>query len=144
MQKQKIAEQITLQIPADKADKFWEIIKEYFAPLFASSRLSWGVAAVQLAVIILLFAGLPKDSRFKTLTGGLFNDEGIRIHVIFRKESMEWEIREVLQRIGATIVEGPSQVGMYTIRVKEEEETADRAVGQLKETKIVKFAERDY
>jgi hypothetical protein len=58
-------------------------------------------------------------------------------------ESKEREIRAVLQKAGATIVAGPSPEGLYTIKI-EKKQDVEKVLKFLRETKIVRFAERAY
>lgn len=122
------------------AEKILEVLKWFFH----SPRLSWGIVAVQLAIIFLLLVALPRGDGFKTLTSRPpLPGEGIKINVIFDEGAREKEIREVLNGIGATIVHGPSLEGLYVIEVKANQD-AGTVLKRLKEGRIVKFAEEAY
>lgn len=128
----------------DKSFTFSVKIKEFLRNCFSSPRVSWGVAAVQLAIILLLLVNLFRGDGYVTLTSeGIVKKEGTGIHVIFNMESKEKEIRAVLQKVGATIVAGPSPEGLYTIRI-EKKQDVEEVVKLLRETKIVRFAEKAY
>jgi hypothetical protein len=119
-------------------------IKEFLKGSFSSPRVSWGVAAVQLAIILLLLVNLFRGNGYVTLTSeDVLKKEGIGIHVVFDRESKEREIREVLQKVGATIVRGPSPEGLYTIQI-EKKRDVEEALKFLRESKIVRFAEKAY
>jgi hypothetical protein len=123
---------------------FWVKIKNFFRNSFSSPRVSWGVAAVQFAIILLLLLNLFRGDGYVTLTSEeILRKEGTGIHVVFGMESKEREIREVLQKAGATIVAGPSPEGLYTIKV-EKKQDVEEVLKLLRETKIVRFAERAY
>jgi hypothetical protein len=129
-------------IPRRKS--YWEQVREFLKWVFGSPRMSWGIVAVQSAIILLLLITLPRGDGFKTLTSRQpLPGEGVKINVIFDKGSREQEIREVLNRVGATIVMGPSLDGLYIIEVKENED-AEKVLKKLKKTGIVKFAEKAY
>ena len=129
---------------AKASSAFLVKIKEFSRGLFSSPRVSWGVAAVQFAIILLLFVNLLGGDRFRTLTSGdVLKKEGVVIHVVFDKESREREIREVLQKVGAIIISGPSPEGLYTIKIGEKEDV-EKVLGILRKTEIVRFAERAY
>lgn len=129
-------------IPQKKSD--WEQTREFFKEAFGSPRISWGIVAVQFAVILLLLITLPKGDGFKTLTSRQpLPGEGAKINVIFDKGSKEIEIREVLNGVGATIVKGPSLDGLYMVEIREGQNT-EKVLKQLKNTKIVQFAEKAY
>jgi hypothetical protein len=119
-------------------------VKDFFRNSFSSPRVSWGVAAVQLAIILLLLVNLFRGDGYVTLTlEDSLKNEGTGIHVVFDMESQEREIREVLQKINGTIVAGPSPEGLYTIKVEKKQEV-EEALKLLRETKFVRFAERVY
>lgn len=138
-----IQPQIKLSFVPQKKSYF-EPIREFLKWVFGSPRMSWGIVAVQFAIILLLLITLPRGDGFKTLTSRQpLPGEGIKINVIFDKESREQQIREVLNRVGATIVMGPSLDGLYIIEVKENED-AEKVLKKLKKTGFVKFAERAF
>ena len=119
-------------------------IKEFFRNSFSSPRVSWGVAAVQFAIILLLLVNLFRGDGYITLTAeDNLKKERTGIHVVFNMESKEREIRTVLQKVGATIVAGPSPEGLYTIRL-EKKGDVEKVLKFLRETEIVRFAERAY
>jgi hypothetical protein len=117
-------------------------IRQPLRGLFRSPRLSWGLVAVQLVIILVLAFGLSEGDRFRTLTSReTLPREGARIHLIFDQDSLEKEIREVLNQVDAIIVRGPSPEGLYTIEVKDDDEM-ERVLNLLKKSKIVRFAEK--
>lgn len=118
-------------------------IKEFFRKSFSSPRVSWGVAAVQFAIILLLVVNLFRDGCVTLNSEDILRKEGTGIHVVFNMESKEREIRAVLQKVDATIVAGPSPEGLYTIKV-EKKQNVEEVLKLLRETKIVRFAERAY
>ncbi len=119
-------------------------LQEFLKGFYDSPRVAWGVAAVLLAVILFLAIALPREDKFRTLTSEYtVQGEGIRINVVFDKESKEKEIREVLTRVGATIINGPSPEGLYTIYIKDTRDIETR-LRTLKNTKIIRFAEKAY
>jgi len=138
-----IQPQIKLSLIPEKKS-YLEQIREFLKWVLGSPRVSWGIVAVQFAIILVLFMTLPQGDGFRTLTprqplpGG-----GIKINVIFDKGSTEQEIRKVLNRVGATIVEGPSFEGLYIIKVKEDQDV-EQTLKELKKANVVQFAEKAY
>lgn len=120
-----------------------EKIKEFFKNLFSSSVFSWGLVVVELIVIFLLILYLPKEEKYRTLTAEHHLKGGAIINIVFDSEAKEKEIREVLTKIGANIVSGPTPEGLYKIELKKEKDL-ESALKYLKKIKIVKFAERAY
>jgi hypothetical protein len=138
-----IQPQIRLSLIPQKKS-YLEQIQEFLKWVSGSPRISWGIVAVQFAIILLLLITLPKGDGFKTLTSRQpLPGEGIKINVIFDKGSKEKEIREVLNRVGAAIVMGPSLNGLYIIEIKEGQDV-EKVLKQLKKTGVVKFAEKAY
>jgi hypothetical protein len=122
--------------------EYMEKTKDFFNWIFLSPRLSWGIVAVQLAVILFLLIGIPKDSGFKTLTSKPpLLREGIKINVVFDQETREKEIRELINRIGGSIVSGPSPEGLYIIEIKETKDI-EKTMRELKESGITQFVEK--
>lgn len=123
----------------------WEIIerlRRFFGGIFISPRISWGVVAVQLAVILMLVISFPKDNRYTTLTSGPIQQEDrVRINVVFNEESTEKEIRKILNGAEAMIVNGPTQEGLYTIEVSKDRDI-DQLLKDLNKKKTVIFIEK--
>ncbi len=121
-----------------------ERLQNFLNNFFSSPRLSWGVAVVQFAVIILLVITLVRGDRFRTLSSTYAPPKDIvRVNIIFDKESREKEIREVLNKVGAMIIRGPSPEGLYIVEMKERKDIEEVLAG-LRKTKVVRFAERAY
>jgi hypothetical protein len=123
---------------------YLEQIQDFSKWVFHSPRLSWGIVLVQLTIILLLLIALPKEDPFRTLTSRSPQPtEGIKINVIFDKESKEKEIMDLLIKVGAIIIRGPSPEGLYIIEI-ERKQDIKKVIEDLKETRIVKFAEMAY
>lgn len=121
-----------------------ERLQDFLKNLVLSPRLSWGVAAVQFAVILLLVITLVSGDRFRTLTStDTPPKDVVRVNIIFDKDSREQEIRDVLNKVGAMIIRGPSPEGLYIIEIKERKDV-EEVLGVLRKTEIVRFAERAY
>jgi hypothetical protein len=123
----------------------WEKALEGFRKFCLSPRVSWSVAAVQFAVIVLLLVSvMPKDADFHTLTStDISKKDEIRINLVFEPDTREKEMREILNRIGAKIVDGPSRQGLYIIGISAEAQ-AEKALLFLNREKVVKYAEKRY
>jgi anti-sigma-K factor RskA len=86
--------------------------------------VQWALA-VQAALIVVLTGALfwPMESSppllYQTLTrpSEPRPADQMRLRVVFAEDITEKEIRALLNRIGATIVQGPSAVGIYTIEL---------------------------
>jgi hypothetical protein len=117
---------------------------DFFRGLFAAPRLAWAVAGVQLIIIVALLTVYPRTGKYETLSGGSpAAVAGTRINVIFKTDSREREIRELLGRVGGTIVNGPSAEGLYTVTVRDAH-NMEGVLEQLKNSGVVRFAEKAY
>lgn len=124
--------------------RYIEGLRDFLKSLFSSPRLTWGVAVVQFAVILFLVVTLVRGDRFRTLTSVYTTPKDVvRVNIIFDKESREKEIREVLSKVGAIIIWGPSPEALYTIEIKEKQDV-EKVLEVLRKTEIVRFAERAY
>ncbi len=124
--------------------RYSERVREFLKWVFGSRRVSWGVVAVQFAILLILLITLSRGDGFRTLTSTLPpTEQGIKINVIFDEGSREKEIREVLNAVGATIVQGPSPEGLYVIKVKGNKDLS-QTLKDLKKSRIVRFAETAY
>lgn len=117
---------------------------DFFRGLLAAPRLAWAVAGVQVVIIAALLTFYPRTGKYETLSGG--NPAavaGTRINVIFKTDSREREIRELLGRVGGTIVNGPSAEGLYAVTVRDPQ-NLEGALQQIKSSTAVRFAEKAY
>ncbi len=106
---------------------------------------------VQLAAIIGLGSYLVASrdrQRYSTAGSGIQAPQAgrARIAVMFQPSATEARIREALQALGASIVSGPSALGLYTIELpfaKSDAEQVARALQMLRENReVIRFAEQ--
>jgi len=117
---------------------------EILRGFFSSPRFSWGVAAVQVVIILFLLVGLPGQERMKTLSSGYSQNNGqVRINIVFKEDAREREIRDLINSIDGDIIGGPTPQGLYIIRIKDRRNIRD-VIKYLKRYKIVRFAEAAY
>lgn len=110
-----------------------------FKQAFSVPRLAWTVAAVQMAVIVILVFSAPKHGTYQTLSQSTVGTETIlKFNVVFNETASEKQIRQLLTGIGADIVSGPDQNGLYVILVKG---TKDRtvAIEKFNSSGVVRF-----
>jgi hypothetical protein len=63
------------------------------------------------------------------------------LEVYFKPDAKEVAIRKLLTQLNAAIVDGPGEFGQYRVRVKAE--TAQEAIGQIKESKLADSVRAD-
>lgn len=128
---------------ADRWD-VWRDSARQLRRFFCSPRLAWGLAAIQLAVIVVLIGVYPAPHRFKTLTSApLQVRRGPAVNVVFQPGATEKEIRSLLTALGAVIVNGPTAEGLYTI-VLPPHVNSDQVLARLQKDPSVKFAAKAY
>ncbi|NDY42408.1 hypothetical protein G3N55_06075 [Dissulfurirhabdus thermomarina] len=116
--------------------------RRWTAPL-RDLRLAWGLAAVQAAAILLLLVA-PPGSGLRTLTAPRPTAErAVAVNVVFRPDAREQDIRALLVRVGATIVDGPSPEGLYVIRVPPGARP-EALLERLRRSGVVRFARQAY
>lgn len=130
--------------PASIRWDLWDQVTGFFRVVFTSPRVSWAVVAVQLAIILVLAFTLPRGDRFRTLSLEYTTQgNGIKINIVFDNESRETEIRHILNKFEANIINGPSYEGLYVIQVNKDRDIEQILVA-LRKTKIVIFAEKAF
>jgi Putative zinc-finger len=110
--------------------------------LWDGSHPLWrGAFAVQLALIVALTALLvlrPPPAEYRTLSAQTGAHDQTGIAVIFKDGRSEQEVRGLLTRLGARIVDGPTVDGAYTLAVDAAQR--DGAIAALREHAAVKLA----
>jgi hypothetical protein len=115
-------------------------------------RIRWALA-VETALVVLLVVAVtwqamtPSRSLYRTLsseTPGSSAQAG-DLRVVFSANMTEQELRELLMRVDAHIVDGPSPMGVYTLRLTSATSAEDRtpiALETLRMSPHVALAER--
>ena len=120
-------------------------------PPFRSQSTVMLGAAVCAAVFAIWFlvTGPTSDvdntsASYSTLTDSS-TSEGNRIDIVFADSTREDEIRQIIEDIGAELVDGPSDLGRYTIVVDSAgDELLTQLIERLSEDPRVVFAGRNY
>ena len=117
---------------------FWQLLRE-------SMAVPWMVAAAQTVVIVLLLLPTPEKNTFSTLSAmeAATNAERIDINVVFRPNAPESDIRSLLHTIQGSVSSGPSREGRYVVTLSSRS-NLDKAIGTLKQSEVVLFAEPVY
>lgn len=112
--------------------------------LFTAPRLSWALVAVQLVIIVVLVAGRGQTPVFRTLTS---TPQAVHpaaaVQVVFQAHAAEAQIRKMLLAIGASIADGPTAEGLYTLRLADKT-NIKQALQRLRQSPLVRFAGRVY
>ncbi len=117
-------------------------VMQYLRRIYHTPSLSWSMAGLQFAALLLVFFILPQQTTFKTYSSTANTDKDkVHLNVVFHKTAKEMDIRMLLQQLNAVITNGPSAEGLYVLAV---EATADidALLSALKASPIVRLAEK--
>ncbi|MCK5310589.1 MAG: hypothetical protein KAJ62_00670 [Desulfobacteraceae bacterium] len=121
------------------------MIFEFIHDTIMTPKIGWAVAGVQFAVIIFLFLSPPPSdmNNFQTLSIDAPAGQSVEINIVFKEDAMQKDIRQLLNDSGAIIINGPTESGLYILKVEQGHDFAIRlqAIG---DSKIVKFVSKRY
>jgi hypothetical protein len=130
----------------------WHRLISWFHALWTPSiPMARVVFAAQLAIIFafaaLLIVPRLTEKSFNTLSGkGAAGNGGPLLNVIFEPNTTEQTIRQSLVDSGATIVSGPSALGVYVVELsgrKDNDPDVETQILKLRnKTGVVRFVER--
>lgn len=108
-------------------------------------KIGWAVAGVQFAVIMFFFFSPPASemNNFQTLSVNTIAGKSVEINIVFKESAMQKEIRQLLNHSDAIIINGPTENGLYIIKVSQGHDLAIR-LQTIRNSKIVKFAGARY
>jgi hypothetical protein len=129
------------QAPQSQIKAWFEQLRQKVADWYHTPALSWSLAGVQFAALLLVVMLIPQKQAYQTLTAPPVHADGIRINAVFHQEAKEIEIRTLLQQVGATIVDGPSATGLYVLEVGTSTDI-DALIQTLTASGIVRLAEK--
>lgn len=120
-------------------------IVQFFQETIITPKAGWALAGVQLAVIMfLVFSPVSSDiNNFKTLSINTAADKGMEINIVFMETALQKDIRQLLINSGAVIINGPTEGGLYILKVKQGHDLAIR-LQTIENSKIVKFVSKRY
>jgi hypothetical protein len=101
-------------------------------------------ASLVLAVWLVTFGGdTRRDATF--VTASQSGDAYVGLDIVFAPEVSEAELRALIQGIDGVIVDGPSEVGRYRVRLPGQDvRRADEIVDSLRNDARVRFVARAY
>lgn len=117
-------------------------ILQFVKGIYHTPGLSWSLAGLQFAALLVIFILVPRQTLFETYSSPSPADlDTVHINVVFNKDAKEIEIRSLLQELGATIIGGPSAEGLYVLAVKKTSDI-DALLRQLQASPIVRLARK--
>ncbi len=121
--------------------RFFQSMRDWLAV----PKLGWAVAGVQFAVILFLFLSPLVSDRttFQTLSIDTAPGISVEINIVFKENAVQRDIRQLLNNTEAVIINGPTESGLYILKVKQGHDLSIRlqAIGN---SKIVKFVSKRY
>ena len=113
-----------------------------FSPFTARALI-----AAQAVLLMTLGIGAVYFQRqaeyFSTLSGPAATTSGARFTIAFQPGISEEAVREALRDVGGVIIDGPSALGLYTLRVPKES-NAEQVLAQLTaNSRVVRFVQRN-
>jgi len=113
--------------------------------LIPSQGVSLALVAAQLLIIIALGVYVINlKHEYRTLSAPSITEETSKtIHVVFREDASEAEIRNLLLQMNARIIDGPCSSGLYIIRIPSQARLDD-VLNTLRKNNIIVMAERAY
>lgn len=108
----------------------------------------WRIAFIAQSVLLVVLAGLllwpgPRHAEYTTLTQSQYLPPGNHVRVVFSPELTQFELIELLGSLELTIIDGPSNRGVYTLGVAKRMsvEDRDKLIMGLQEDPKVLFAQ---
>ncbi|MCH9670136.1 MAG: zf-HC2 domain-containing protein [Gammaproteobacteria bacterium] len=103
-----------------------------------------GALVLVLATALIWPQGSSSPDHFRTFSDGATASpaKGARLRLVFAEDTTEKELRILLNSVTATIVEGPSRRGVYTVSLGSvDSEARDAALARLRNDDSVRLAE---
>lgn len=128
--------------PERSSDTWFQKLQQKLREWYQTPALSWSLAGAQFAaLLVVIMLVVPQKGPYKTYTASPAQDDGIHINVVFNDGVQEIEIRTLLRQLGATIVDGPTTIGLYVLKVDASADV-NALVQKLSDSKIVRIAEK--
>ena len=120
-------------------------IFEFINDHIATQKVGWAVAGGQCAVIMFLVFSPPVSdmNTFKTLSINTAPGNSIEVNIVFKENAMQKDIKQLLNNSDAIIVNGPTDNGLYILKIQQGHDLATR-LQTIENSKIVKFVSKRY
>jgi len=127
------------------AEPIFTRVFQFINDQILTQKIGWALAGVQCAIIIFLVFSSPISNMnsFKTLSVNTVTDKSVEINIVFKGNAMQKDIKQLLNNSNAIIVDGPTEYGLYVLKVKKGDDLAMR-LETLENSKIVKFVSKKY
>lgn len=124
--------------PLTRIREWWQALPRPVGWVLAGES----AAVAILAAVVLWQATGPEPSLYETLSSAapLESTSAAQLQIAFGETTTEPQLRNLLRTAGASIVRGPSELGIYTIALDPSAET-ERAVRRLRADPHVRLVE---
>jgi hypothetical protein len=121
----------------------WRDLFSRFRDFFSSpGRIAFAAqSVVLLALAMVLVWPDPEDAQFETLTQTDRLPDGRYVRVVLSPDIQQSQLKDFLEEYELTIVDGPSNRGVYTLGVASRTQNTDILVSSLQDDPIVLFAQ---
>ena len=132
-------------VPAPAETPAAEIAQGVVHQLLSSARIGWGLAILQLAIlIIVIMVNTPRytNQSYATSKAGVQPavKNGKRINVVFADDAKAQDIKDLLLKLKVELDGGPSDIGSFSVLVQGSESHVNKVVEKLKQSDIVVVA----
>lgn len=119
--------------------------RSLFQRLIPSPSFSLAFMAVQFIVIITLgFYILQEKHEYRTLSAPPVTVSApVKINIVFKENTTENQIRNLLIQIDGRIIDGPYSTGLYIVGIKSDADLG-KTLNIIRENKIIAIAEKVY
>jgi len=119
--------------------------RSFFQRLIPTPGLSLAFMAVQLLIIITLGVYIVQlKHEYRTLSApSVMVSEPIKINIVFKENTTETEIRNLLLQVNGRIIDGPYSTGLYIVGIKSGADLG-KTLNIIRENKIIAIAEKAY
>jgi len=123
---------------------------DFLHELLSSSRIGWGLAILQFAVLALVMVFVVPDNsnpaEADIIAAQLLQQQsrGKLLNVVFQDDATNQQIRDLLLALQAEIYSGPTEIGLYTIQVQGDEKRAQEVLNTLRNSGVIVLADPAY
>jgi anti-sigma-K factor RskA len=136
----------TNQTGLNRLSGFSAALRNTLRRLKESYSLPWSVVALQAVVLVVLLLPATSEKSYETLSNRAVlqsQGSGETYNIVFRPETTESEIRQLLLKAKATIISGPSAQGRYIIMFTSDEQS-QRQQNILKNNASILFFDKSF
>lgn len=123
---------------------------DFLHELLSSSRIGWGLAILQFAILALVMVFVVPDNsnpaEADIVAAQLLQQQsrGKLLNVVFQDDATNQQIRDLLLALQAEIYSGPTEIGLYTLQIQGDEKRAQEVLNTLRNSGVIVLADPAY